>query len=260
MKRNIFCALGVALIAVACNSVKEDTAPVQYGEISVSLGDPELEVITKAFTALDPESDEASQYVVRVFSYDTNEQQGIDATYKDFQPMKLPLGKYYVSAENCTPIEAEEGDGKMRIAGDSKDAPITLTSDNLSQTATVNCSVANARVAVVYDESVSGLFDNLQVVITGEDGSRVKTVAEMATGVEKEFWFNPQTISYVISGTFKQLNKVISIEGTRTLAAKNNIKLWVKVNLSNGQLLPQIQIDKELDSPTDVPGLFNPYN
>ncbi len=260
MKRNIFCALGVALIAVACNSVKEDTAPVQYGEISVSLGDPELEVITKAFTALDPNSEEAAQYTVSVFNYDTNEQQGSAVSYKDFQPVKLPLGKYYVSAENCTPVQAEEGDGRMRIAGDCKDVPVVLTSENLSQTATVNCSVANARVAVAFDGSVSGLFDNLQVVVTGEDGNRVKTVAEMEAGVEKELWFNPQTISYVISGTFKQLDKLITINGTRTLAAKNNIKLCVKVNLSNGQLLPVIQVDKELDSPTDVPGEFNPYN
>ncbi len=260
MKKIIFCALGVALIAVACNSVKEDTAPVQYGEISVSLGDPELEVITKAFTALDPESDEAASYIVRVFNSADDVQQGTDATYKDFQPMKLPLGTYYVSAENCTPAQAEEGDGVMRIAGDCKDVPVVLTSDNLSQTATVNCSVANARVAVVFDESVSGLFDNLQVVITGEDGSRIKTVTEMEAGVEKELWFNPQTISYVISGTFKQLDKEITITGTRTLAAKNNIKLCVKVNLSNGQLLPVIQVNKELDSPTDIPGEFNPYN
>ncbi len=251
MKNIFLCAIGLACMAVACNSVEEPTVPVQYGEIFVSLGEPDVEVVTKA-----AQPDDTDNYVVRVFDLE-DQQQGADAVYKDFLPMKLPLGDYYVTAENCTETEAEENNGRMRLAGRSE--TITLSADNLSRTATVNCEVVNARVAVVFDGTVNGKFSDLKVTVTGENG-RTVTFNETATAVETESWFNPQTVNYVISGTFTQLGKAIEVKGSRTLAAKNNIKLLVKLNTSSGQLMPEITISKDIDSPVEVPGEFNPYN
>ncbi len=255
MKRIFLCALGLACMTVACNSV-EEAVPVQYGEISVSLGDPEIEVITKAEPeVIDPSSPEAANYAVSILN--SSGQEEYKAKYNEFITQKLALGEYKVTAEDCTEAEAESANdnkGKMRLYGETE---INLTAENLSQTATVNCEVANARVAVVFDESVSGRFTDLKVELSG---SRTVTVAETEAGVETETWFKPQTLTYKISGNFTQLDKEVVITDSKVLAAKNNVKIVVKLNLSNGQLLPEITIDTTIDDVQEIPGEFNPYN
>ena len=68
MKMNLFYATALAVFAVACNSERIDD-PVQYGELSVALsGTPEVEVITKSAETLDPTSDLAKEYTVRILN------------------------------------------------------------------------------------------------------------------------------------------------------------------------------------------------
>ncbi len=256
MKKNFLCVIGLACMAVACNSAIEQ--PVQYGEISVALGEPDVEVLTKADTPLSPE--EAADYMIRL--YDSADNKKHEALYSAFGTQTLALGTYYVTAENCSEAAAEsanEGKGRMRLYGRSGD--VVLTAENLSQTATVECSVANARVAVVFDSSVEGKFsDDLEVVLTGTSGRSV-TVAQ--TSSEVETWFNPQNLNYTISGTFTQLDRKITIANAEpiVLSAKSNIKLVVKLSTSNGQLLiPEIQVNTDINDPAEVPGEFTPYN
>ncbi len=152
MNKKLLCAISLAYMAVACNSLDKD-ALVQYGEISVALGGPKLEVTTKAET-ISPTSPEAADYSVSL--YDSAGQLKYSAQYNEFGTRKLTLGTYYVTAENCTAAEAESANdnkGCMRLFGRSKD--ITLSSDKLTATATIDCTVANARVAVSIDSSVS---------------------------------------------------------------------------------------------------------
>ncbi len=254
MKKILTGALGLALMAVACNTLGEPE--VQYGEISVSLGEPDVEVVTRAAETLDPSSADAADYTVRILNSSGVEQ--YKAKYNVFETQRLPLGDYYVTAENCSEAEAEQDNGQMRLFGES--AVLTLSADNLSQTVRVDCEVVNSRVAVVFDSTVENRFEGLKVVLAGASTGRSVTVGQTASGVETETWFNPQTVNYTISGRFTQLGKDIKIEGSRTLAAKNNIKLVVKLNLSNGQLLPVVTVNKDIDNPSEIPGEFNPYN
>ena len=252
MKNKILSAAALAFIAVACN--QKTGQPLQYGELSVSLsGEPEVEVIAKSAQTLTQESPEAENYTVRIF--DSSGSKQYEAKYNVFQTRTLPLGTYYVTAENCSQTEAENGNGRMRLYGRSED--ITLSSDALSKTATVNCEVVNGKVTVVYDSSVSGRFTGLKVELTS--GERTLTVNETATEVETETWFNPATVSYTISGTFNATDKPVSIAKQVTVQAKSNIRLVVKVNLSNGQLVPNITIDTAIDDPVTEDGEFNPY-
>ncbi len=258
MKKIFLCAFGLACMAVACNSVVDE--PVQYGEISVALGEPDVEVISKAAETLDQSSAEAAEYMVRIFKKGDDIQTATpqySVAYNAFtSPKQLPLDTYFVTAENCTAAEAE-AENKMRLFGQSEE--ITLSVDAISQTATVNCEVANARVAVVFDESVRGQFTGLKVELKGSKNVTVDYAGENI-GEETVVWYNPQTIAYKISGTFTQLDKIIELPETeRVLAAKNNIKIVVRLNTSNGQLLPEITVNKDIDTPTEVPGEFNPY-
>lgn len=256
MNKNKFLTMASALVAVACNTAIE--TPVQYGELSVSLaGEPQVEVISKA----DAASEGVSNYTVRIFN--ESDVKKYESVYNAFETQVLPLGTYYVTAESCSAEAAEEGYGKMRLYGRSAD--MTLTASALSQTAEVECTVANALVTVRFDESVSGRFSDLKVVVSGgTTQNRTFTVNETAPDVDTEIWFNPSNMTYSISGIFdpEGMNKVINLpEKAIALAAKNNVVLRVSVNLDNGQLLvPTITVNTEMDEPVeDTGGTINPY-
>jgi len=259
MKKFILSLIPFACAVAACNTVSIEQ-PVQYGELSIALADePVLEVETKAAETLDKTSEAAKDYTVRVFN-SSNQQQGEDVSYYAFETMKLPLGTYYVTAENCSEADAESGNGKMRIAGQSSN--VTLDVNNLSQEPTVSCGVTNAKVTVAFDSSVSGKFSNLKVVLEGgTERTSSLTVNETEAGVENETWFNPSTLNYTISGKFNSLDKDVSLTGSRTLEAKDNIKILVKVNLENGQLsIATIEVDDSINMEEDIEEEFNPYN
>lgn len=256
----ILTPLAIAFMAVACTSKVDE--PLQYGRLSVALsGEPSVEVVTKA-EALDKTSEDAKDYTVSIYDKSAASEPKYSATYFDFATQTLPLGTYYVTAENCTESEAESaesGKGKKRIAGQSAD--VTLAADALTGTATVNCTVTNALVSVKFDASVDGRFSDLKVTLVGGTTSKTVTVAQTATDVVTGNWFNPQTLTYTISGTFigSGMNKPVSLSKSIELVAKNNIQLLVKVNLENGLLTPAVTVDTSIDDPTVENGEFNPY-
>lgn len=258
MNKKILTAAALALMTVACTQKVEQ--PLKYGQLSVSLsGEPSVEVVTKA-TALDQTSEDAKDYTVRI--YDKTDAPGLkyEASYYEFATQTLPLGTYYVTAENCTEAEAETGNGQMRLAG--KSADVTLSADALTGTATVECAVTNAKVSVQFDASVAGRFSDLKVTLSGgTTRAEAITVAETVSDVVTETWFNPSALTYTISGTFtgSGMNKEVNLSKSIELAAKNNIMLLVKVNLENGQLTPSVTIDTTIDEPTVENGEFNPY-
>ena len=257
MKNKFLTIAALSLMTVACTRNADE--PLQYGDLSVSLsGEPEVEVVSKASETLQQTDQAAAGYMVRI--YDSADALKYESAYSAFEAQRLPLGTYYVTAENCTEAAAEEGNGKMRLYGRSQD--VTLTVEALSQTATVNCTVANAKVSVQFDESVKNRFSDLKVTLSG--GTERKSaivIAETETGVVTETWFNPSELKYTISGTFTAsgMNKPVEISKKIDLKAKNNLLLNVKVNLENGQLMPSLTVDTQIDDLTEIPEEFNPY-
>ncbi len=259
MKSKFIYLLSLAILAVACDSARVDQ-PVQYGEISIALaGDPEVGVVTKAATVVDPNSADAAKYTVRIF--DSDDVMKHEARFSEFKSKMLELGTYYVTAENCSEAEAEAGNGMMRVFGRSAD--VALTAEQMKQSVSVECTVTNARVAVKFDESVQGKFNDgngnstLKVVLAG--GTTAGRSVEIA-GADTETWFNPSTVNYAISGTFNSgnINLPVSLTGSVTLAAKDNVEILVKVDSQNGQLQPSVDFDNDLTQ-SDKPSGFNPY-
>ena len=250
--------MAMTIMAVACTQKADE--PLQYGELSVALsGEPTVEVVTKAPQTLEQTAEEASAYVVRIFD-SSNDSMKYEETYDAFETQRLPLGTYYVTAENCTETQAEEGNGKMRLYGCSEE--VTIAPETLTPTAIVNCVVTNAKVSVEFDESGAGRFAGLQVTLAGgTTPDRSLTIAQTEAGVITETWFNPSSLTYTISGTFtgSGMTKPVEIVKTITLEAKNNIKLLVRVNLENGQLSPSIKVDTDIDNLQETTEEFNPY-
>lgn len=254
MTNKILAATALVILAVACTQKAEQ--PLRYGTLAVNLsGEPVVDVVSKTPVTLEQESSEAANYMVRI--YNSVNEKKYESPFNTFKPQVLPLGTYYVTAENCSATEAEVDNGKMRLYGRSSD--VTLSLENLSQSATVDCVVVNGKVTVVYDASVNGRFSDLKVVLTS--GDRSLTVNETATGVETETWFNPATVTYSISGTFDPsgVNQQVNVSKTIEVKERSNIKLLVKVNLNNGQLVPNVTFDTSIDDQVTESGEFNPY-
>lgn len=270
-------AIAVASMAVACNSAIIDS-PQRYGTISVSLGSPDVGVVTKADpVTLTPGSEGASDYTVRIFN-DADEKMH-EVTYDKFtEPKVLPFNKYYVTVENCTESAAEEGFGMMRLYGRTED-DIILDASCLSASPVINCTVANAKVSVVFDESVKGKFSSLTVTLTrAEDQknylqsrtvevSQPASFPENAAEVMVETWFNASSVlNYTIEGKFEAggVNNEISLSNEAdkpiVLGARNHVKLVVRA--SYGEIVSNVEyiaFDTEIADPTVIPGGFNPY-
>ena len=250
MKKLLYISFFAALLC-SCER-KSDDGP-GMGSIDVHLA---ADVPTRAVVELTPE--QAADYNIAVFNANTGVQQGSTMKYAAYTPVYVRLNNfYYVTAESCTASEAEDGMGKVRYAG--KSANTFLTSENFLHVATVECSVANARVTVTFDESILNQFTDLKVSLsTDANASRVIEVPESSESVS--MYFNPSKLTYTITGTFIALDKPMTFTRSRTLAAKNNVKLLVKLEASNAVVvIPQITVDDTFDEETSIDCGINPY-
>lgn len=73
-----------------------------------------------------------------------------------------PVGDYSVAVYNCTEESAEEGKGRMRLYGDSQ----FEIENNVTTVVKLLCSVQNAKITVICDESITSLFSSIKAVLT----------------------------------------------------------------------------------------------
>lgn len=242
MKRFLYLAT-IAALAAGCRTldIQEPT-----GTISVNL---EPEVIVKSCAW-----DDTDNYTVSVTSGTAVSGLPYQAAYKDFEPLSLPMGTYTVSAWNCTEEESVTGYGLKRLYGSTN---ATLSLENPDQEVALECVLVNSLVSVIFDSSVTGVFDGLKVDITS--GTRTVSISE--SGKVKEAWFNPaEEISWTISGTVKENGKIVSQSNNMRLEARKNLK--INVHLTNGQIsmTPNNISINQISSATEVPvDGTNPY-
>lgn len=246
--KKVLIMTALTVLAASCQRL-EMSKPLQYGSLSVAM---DAEVKVEAVTKAPATPEDLPNYNVKVIGQN---QTHYDGLYSAFQPLKLPLGKYTVSAENCTSTDAENGNGCKRLFGSTE---VTISESNLNPTAEFTCSVANALVTVVFDASATQHITNLKVELTGGDLNRTVSVTESNT----EVWFNPSTVSWAIKGNIASINKDVDITGSKDLVAKNHLKIVVSVNLDNGQIsaAPSITLDTNLSEAVEHNEKFNPYD
>lgn len=245
--KKVIIMTALTVLAASCQRL-EMSKPLQYGSLSVDM-DAEVKVgaVTKAA------ADDLNNYTVTV----AGNAEGLPKSclYSAFQPLTLPLGTYTVSAENCTSTDAETGNGCKRLYGSTN---VTIDESHLTPTAKFTCSVANALVTVVFEDSATQHITDLKVNLTGGDSKRTVSVNASNT----EVWFNPSDVSWTITGKIKSINKDVEIEGSKEgLVAKNHLKIVVSVNLENGQIsaAPTITLATDLNTAVEQNEVFNPY-
>ena len=245
--KKVFHLAIIAALAAGCRTLDMYQA---MGSLSVSL-EPEVNVEVKAC-----EENDKDHYIVSVTSASSVSGLPYQSAFKDFQPMNLPMGTYTVSAENCTADEAVSGYGHKRLFG-TKD--VTLSYENPNQTVNLDCVLVNSLISIIFDPSVTGVFNDLKVTV--QSGTRSVVIKE--GDKVSEAWFNPGAISWTISGVSKATGKTVSQEGKRTLDARQNLKITVKVTYSDGLISgsPVINIDSNISKLDENKKIdINPYN
>lgn len=249
--KKVFILTALTVLAASCQRL-EMSKPLQYGSLSVAM---DAEVKVEAVTKAPATAEELANYKVKVIGQDQASTSYYDGLYSAFKPLKLPLGTYTVSAENCTSTVAETGNGCKRLFGSTE---VTISESNLNPTAEFTCSVANTLVTVEFDKSATDHISDLEVSLKG--GTSGRTVPVTTTGTE--VWFNPSTVSWAITGNIASINKAVDIKGSKDLVAKNHLKIVVSVNLENGQIsaAPTITLATNLNTAVEQNEVFNPYN
>lgn len=258
MKKTFLYMIAAALTAVSCNEIRID-GPIGYGELVLALtGDPAVDVITKA--ELTP--DQAAGYNVWVCDESGNL---FGDKVKFSSSITVPAGTYRVWAESCTEEEAENGQGCVRYLGNSGETAVNVTAGG-STGVTVECSVANALVEVIFDPSIKDKFTgNLSVTFNRTKPERELTVSgtyvqgtEEGTEEGIEVWFNAgSTVTYQVSGTLKDGSAVSGEGSLNDIVAKSYTKIIIKLT-SEGQLTltPEVNTDIKLGN---INSEFNPY-
>lgn len=252
-KTNIIIAIA-ALVSVSCAQKAEPE--MRLGRLDVSVNsEPEITVSTKA--------GEYDDYNVAVFSSE-DQQQGETVKYSAFEPVILPYGTYYVTAESCTTTEAETitevSKGKMRLAG--KSGNITLNAENWNASASVHCTVANSCVIAKYDASVNTYLTDWNVTVyTNATSTKYTSVSPLDITNGDTYWINVGTqITYIFTAKFPLTSKDIKVEKTIDLDAAKKLELTFKVESDSGMLAGiAITVDDVLtDINKKLP--IDPYN
>ena len=244
--KKVFHLAIIAALAVGCRTLDMYQA---MGTLSVSL-EPEVNVQVKAC-----DENDTPNYTVSVTSLSDVSGLPYQSAFKDFKPLDLPMGTYTVSAENCTADEAVSGYGRKRLFG-TKD--VTLSYEKPNQNVNLDCILVNSLISIIFDPSVTGVFNDLKVTV--KSGTRSVVIKE--GDKVSEAWFNPAVISWTISGVSKATGKTVSQEDGRTLAARQNLKITVKVTYTDGMISgsPSISIDKNISKSDENKNDINPYN
>ena len=167
------CTAAFILLSASCSSEKvedaimPDTEEKNTGNLALSLHDKSA---TRATTTV-ISGDEADNFLITVYK-------GLDiiretTKLKDLNK-KLSAGYgYTVKAENCTELTAEDANenwGMRRFSGLSE--PFAIIAGETTKVG-VYCTVANAGIEVVFDESVPQYFTDSYSVTINEAGRTI---------------------------------------------------------------------------------------
>lgn len=188
----------------------------------------------------------------------------------------IAAGTYKVSAESCTAEAAEVDRGKPRFYGETN-VTVVAGAQNAAA-ASVNCTLANAKVTVGYAASMNTYFTDYNVditcshTVTGNTRSAInfaKTSSHYigdAVNTETDAFFTiPATGTQTISVTVKAKKQGATEFTTYTaqnidLAAKNWYKITVGTTITDqGKTALTLNVNGTI-TVMDQPVNVNPYN
>ncbi len=245
-----------ALMTACSNNTDNDPQPVEYGTISLGIGNDESVTVSPRAAATD---DELADYTIKILQ---NSEQKNTFVYKNRpNPITVAAGAgYVVAAESCDEYAAESANenwGQARYAGASSSFEVKANQDNV---ATLTCSMANMQVSVTWDSSIANTDKFTDYSLTMQKSTNAsRTLTFNSSTTDKSAFFNVEasaTLTGTISYTFNGQPKSASITSI-ALVAKKHAKLTVKAS-DTGALTLVITIDKSVtEKPLEE--TINPY-
>lgn len=215
MKKTLLIAAAfVALTACNKTLIETQVPESEYGYINLGITADSEMVETKSFTDLTAE--ESKGYYIAIKSSNDSFIFGsdIDASKKKFSSIPATgvaaaAGSYTVIAESITESEAESGYGQKRLYGTGN---VTVEAGKAC-TAVVDCSVANAEVTVVYEQSFIDNFNTYTTSITDDstESATISTASGIRTlkldGTNKSGFYNVDNESLTLKWVLTATNK-----------------------------------------------------
>ncbi len=253
MKKTLFFAAALLSLA-ACNKAVIDSQMAGEGSLSFSLNADDVLVSTKATVG----AEELAQYNV-ILTPTQDHQTGWTKTYAEVigQTFVMSAGTYKVYAENITALEAETGNGALRVAAPEQNVTVTA---NQTGTATLNCVAKSSKIVVEYTQAFTDVFDNYSFVVSKLNGSLRADGAKdltLAHGVPA-FYNGSVELQYTLTGTH-ELNGNKTLGGTINLKEGHSLKVVVNQSSASGGLGITITANDELIADVDQNVTIDPY-
>ena len=258
MKKIIIFAAALAAMTACNKSVLETATPAEgFGYINLGISADAEMVVTKAERT--PTEDELASYTV------TLKQGELRRWTKKYSAITsddwtVPAGTYTVEVENLTVTEAyantdsSNPNGKLRLAGSS---PVTVVASKTA-TCTVPCTVANAKVTFITDDSFNIAFTSPSVSVSQKIGETRRTVemgtpgsahdAENITAAYFEAGQNAAT--WTLTATLKGETEPKTYSKAITLTAGKWSQVTFSTTKTNGTISLTVTVDETM---TDVP-------
>ena len=236
--RKSFLYIGAALImAAGCN--KEVIRSEKSGLITLNLSSEQEVVLTKGSM----ESMDCSNFNVYITGT-TFLSESYSKSYICSQMAKgvsIPYGTYAIASDNCTSEQAATGLGQARYWGETTGISI-YSQEPVS--VTVNCTMVNGKIQVVFDESFTKDFTNPSIKLSQADRNVTMTLEQT---LKSSAYFNVETsgttISYTIYGEIA--GRRLEYSSRVVLSPAKCAIITIKSN-HNGLIGPGVDVDDSM--------------
>lgn len=243
MKSSAINIIGAMLLMTACNDVV--LGPKEMGSITLSLtSDIEVEGPTKADTEVD-----CSIFTVTITGETSvGEQYAEEYVYGEMpEILYIPYGTYTISAQNCTPQEAETGLGCAHYYGASPEFTIdSQTPEEIS----VTCYMINAKASITIAQSFSEDFTDITATLQMIGGRTTDNL------IDADHPSGGQGVYFNVTDEAHLIYKVTGVIAGRTLTYTNTSSpmqllpaRWTKITIGsnhNGIIGPDISVDETM--------------
>lgn len=259
MKKIIIFAAALAAMTACNKSVLETATPSEgFGYINLGISADAEMVVTKAPTTLTPE--QLTNYTVTLKQGETTKwTKKYSAITSD--DWTVPAGTYTVEVENLTVTEAyantnSNSKGQLRLAGSS---PVTTVVAGKTATCTVPCTVANAKVTFITDDSFNIAFESPSVSVS----QTTRTVdmgtpasAHNAENITAAF-FEAGTAKWTLTATLKGETESKTYSKDITLTAGKWSQVTFSTTNTNGTISLTVTVDETMTT-VEVPESIDP--
>ena len=244
-----------AMLLIAIASCGKQPYDRDFGAIDFSLSsEVEAEVVTRSAANGDLDA-----YNITLEGRLTGDDTYVQTlVYGEIEgPVRVPYGLYTVSAESCSPEDAHSfnsGYGCVRFFGMTEDVQV-MTPAAAPTPVQVSCTMANAKVSVLFDEGFLSDFTSVSASLKMGERS-VSVTSENSSLVQSYFNVGPagSAVEYTVYGNVD--DNTLKYTGTIYLLPAKHAKLVFKSN-HNGVLGPQVTVDGEMGT-NEIPGEIDP--